>query len=360
VILKHLIQLFNRVAEEDPEKFKEIQAVYNNVFKIGAVEDIKNQKKLVSLARFTTNQRENTSLDEYINNKRKGQSQIFYVADISKTHEQLAKSVFVEKLEARGYEVLLLNHPMDEVLFSNLRKWKSLSFQDVAKSGLKFGDEDVDAEEEKERGEEMKEKFEPLIRYLSSHASSEFRNVVVSNRLVTSSCAVIADTFGYTANVQKLLNSHGRDRGPHAEFMRKQKILEINPNSPLIEGLLNRVKQLPSEEEEKDVEAEEELKEVVSILIDGALVRSGFDVPDSNEFFIRMDRVLRRSLGVSQSATTDTQVKPAPPIDAKLPEEDQIEESDLPINIDIPQHSEQITFGFDGEPTEEGSIHDEL
>jgi heat shock protein beta len=64
VILKHLIQLFNRVAEEDPEKFKEMQAVYNNVFKIGAVEDTKNQKKLVSLARFTTNQRENTTLDE--------------------------------------------------------------------------------------------------------------------------------------------------------------------------------------------------------------------------------------------------------------------------------------------------------
>lgn len=65
--------------------------------------------------------------------------------------------------------------------------------------------------------------------------------------------------------------------------MKKQKILEINPNSPLIEGLLNRVLQLPAEDEEKDLEAEEELKEVVSILIDGALVRSGFEVPDSNE-----------------------------------------------------------------------------
>lgn len=65
--------------------------------------------------------------------------------------------------------------------------------------------------------------------------------------------------------------------------MKKQKILEINPNSPLIEGLLHRVQQLPSEEEGRDLEAEEELKEVTSILIDGALVRSGFEVPDSNE-----------------------------------------------------------------------------
>lgn len=66
------------------------------------------------------------------------------------------------------------------------------------------------------------------------------------------------------------------------DFAKKQKLLEINPRSPLIEGLLRRIEQLPSEEEERDLEAEDELREVSSILIDGALVRSGFDVPDSN------------------------------------------------------------------------------
>jgi heat shock protein beta len=67
------------------------------------------------------------------------------------------------------------------------------------------------------------------------------------------------------------------------EFATKQRLLEINPKSPLIEGLLRRVQQLPSEEEGKDLEAEDELREVTSILIDGALVRSGFEVADSHE-----------------------------------------------------------------------------
>ena len=81
---------------------------------------------------------------------------IFYMADIGKSRDQLSKSVFVEKLGARGYEVLLFGEPLDEVLVQNLRKWKwvrhssflwfwpvsrTLSFQDVAKAGLKFGDE---------------------------------------------------------------------------------------------------------------------------------------------------------------------------------------------------------------------------
>lgn len=63
------------------------------------------------------------------------------------------------------------------------------------------------------------------------------------------------------------------------EYAKKMKLLEINPRSPLIEGLLKRVEQLPTEEEERDLEAE-----VAAVLVDGALVRSGFGVPDSNEF----------------------------------------------------------------------------
>lgn len=80
------------------------------------------------------------------------------MADSGKTTEQIKRSVFVEKLEARGYEVLMLNEPMDEILVNTLRNHKyvgqsirrrillnvfvrKLQFQDVAKAGLKFGDE---------------------------------------------------------------------------------------------------------------------------------------------------------------------------------------------------------------------------
>jgi len=105
---------------------------------------------------------------------------------------------------------------------------------------------------------------------------------------------------------------------------RKQKTLEINPKSPLIEGLLRRVDSLPRDSDEHDVDAENELKEVASILIDGALVRSGFEVPDSHEFFARVDRVLRRYLlGVSETAQADATVKPAPPIDPELPKDEE-------------------------------------
>jgi len=75
-----------------------------------------------------------------------------------------------------------------------------------------------------------------------------------------------------------------QNRQDSFQFARgKLRILEINPASPLIEGLLKRVNQLPGPDEEQDPEAEAELKEVVNTMVDGALVRSGFDVPDVNQ-----------------------------------------------------------------------------
>jgi heat shock protein beta len=50
--------------------------------------------------------------------------QIFYLAEVGKNVDQLAESVFIEKLDARGYEVLLLTEPLDEIMFGNLKEWK--------------------------------------------------------------------------------------------------------------------------------------------------------------------------------------------------------------------------------------------
>ena len=233
IIVKRLLQLLTKIAEEDPEKFSKIYDVYGTVIKLGAVESTANREKLTSLARFSSTQRDKITLDEvrllepehhcgfvfdilkYLENRKEGQKQIFYLADVGKAIDSLKKSVFVEKLAARvrlpsviltallkfsskGYEVLLLNEPLDDVLFTNLRRWKKVPFQDVAKAGLKFGDEgitmcflrkncslnflfsfffqDLDPEEEKEQLNDIKERFKPLIMWLKGQASEVVRD----------------------------------------------------------------------------------------------------------------------------------------------------------------------------------------
>ncbi|KIL70077.1 hypothetical protein M378DRAFT_183671 [Amanita muscaria Koide BX008] len=348
IILKRLIQLFSKIAEEDPEKLKRVQEAYNTIFKLGAVEDAKHRDRLVPLIQFATNQRNATSLNEYLENKKQGQKQIFHIAEVGKTPEDLAQSVFIEKLHARGYEVLLLTEPLDEILVQNIRHWKKVPFQDVAKAGLKFGDEDADTTEEEEQ-KALDERYKPLLDWLKEQSVGLVRDVLLSTRLVKSPCAIVADSYGYTANVQRMMNAANakmnKNEAMH-ELALKAKVLEINPRSPLIEGLLRRIEGLPAETEERDESAEAEIKEVTAILIDSALVRSGFEVRNSNEFFTRMDRVLRRSLGVSETAPTDETVKPAPPVDPELPSDEEVEAppivfkdklEDMPEDDDKPQ-----------------------
>jgi heat shock protein beta len=81
--------------------------------------------------------------------------------------------------------------------------------------------------------------------------------------------------------MERLLASSGK-KGALQDYASKQKVLEINPRSPLIEGLLKRIMALGEEEGERDKDEETELTEVVNILIDGALIRSGFEVMESN------------------------------------------------------------------------------
>jgi hypothetical protein len=44
-----------------------------------------------------------------------------------------------------------------------------------------------------------------VIPFIVDGNGSDFGKVILSNRLVKSPCAVIADTIGYTANIAKLM-----------------------------------------------------------------------------------------------------------------------------------------------------------
>ncbi|KAG2045558.1 hypothetical protein BDR06DRAFT_1015525 [Suillus hirtellus] len=231
--------------------------------KLAASEDSKNRQKLAALVRFKTNQWEVVSFDS-----------IFYLADMGKSIEHLSRSVFVEKLHARGgvpfQDVARLDRTL-EVVNSHQRE------------RLRYFHPHTDTPEEKDIIAELTDKYAPLLERLKIEAGDNVKNVIVSNRLVTSPCAIVADSMGFTANILKLMSATSRGAQQNdamQDYMKKQKVIRDRHG------------------DDKDLDSEAQLKEVASILIDGALVRSGFEVADSNLFLTRVDRVLRRSLGV--------------------------------------------------------------
>jgi len=91
----------------------------------------------------------------------------------------------------------------DEIFVTTVRIWKNLSFQDVAKKGLKYGDENP--ETEREQLEDFTKQYEPLIDFFTRKTEGVVKEVIISNRLVTSPCAIVVDAYGYSANMEKLI-----------------------------------------------------------------------------------------------------------------------------------------------------------
>jgi heat shock protein beta len=94
------------------------------------------------------------------------------MAGVGEKAEDLARSPFVEKLKARGYEVLLLNLPSDEPMMGALSNFMGMQTQDVSKKGLKYGDED-EHEAEKKELDAQKVAFAPLIDWLKNELSGQ-------------------------------------------------------------------------------------------------------------------------------------------------------------------------------------------
>lgn len=103
----------------------------------------------------------------------------------------------------------------------------------------------------------------------------DIEKVLVSNRLSTSPCAVVTSKYGWSANMERIMATQAMNDPMRANFMKGQKILEINPGHPLIKELNEMVQRDPRNPEPRAV---------AQLLYDAALLESGFDPSDMKRF----------------------------------------------------------------------------
>ncbi|KAF9898168.1 hypothetical protein BX616_004396, partial [Lobosporangium transversale] len=229
----------------------------------------------------------------YVSRMKKGQKSIYYV--IGGSVDEIKQSPFVEALLARGYEVLYMVEPVDEVVLTQLGNFEGKTFQNVAKSELNLNDED-DAEALKE----LETKFLPLLDWMQAALINEIEKVRVSKRLTTSPAALVANDFGWTANMERLMESQAKhtDNPMHMFAKNQKKILEINPGHPLIQSMLERASKDP-----KGFENDKQFQDITKILYEMTLVRSGYALKEGVKNFAgRVENMLRISLNVDLNA----------------------------------------------------------
>lgn len=200
------------------------------------MEDASNRSRLGKLLRFQSSASKNlTSLDEYVERMKPKQTHIYWLAGANRA--EVESSPFIERLLARGYEVLYMVEPVDEYAISSLPEFDGKKFQNIAKEGFTLEDSD----EAKAKFEELKKSFESLTKWLNDVALKDrISKAVISERLRQSPCALVANMFGWTGNMERLAmsNAHQKTDDPMRQYhLNQKKTLEINPRHPLMKGM---------------------------------------------------------------------------------------------------------------------------
>ncbi|KAM0793636.1 hypothetical protein ACM66B_001068 [Microbotryomycetes sp. NB124-2] len=357
-IVKRIIDTFTAMTDKNPEKFLALYEKAGTPLKIGAIEDTKNRDRILKLLRFdTTASTTLSSLADIVARRKQGQTQIFYLGGAGQRRTDLERSPFIEQIVARGYEAIFFTDPIDEMLVSAVPTYDGMKFQDVAKEGLQFGDE----ESRQEDGTDLKATFEPLVKYLQSQLSEYVDKVVISDRLVESPCLVTVGKMGYSGNLERLIASQNQGSGENfmTTFAKTQKkTFEINPRHPLVEALLEKVEDAADGDESDKLS----LREAAQVLWNTALIKSGYMIPDPNAYFGQIETILRRSLGVDESAKAKVDVTPAPPVEegpVRPAREEPVTEPTSPQFQDWAELKEKLAADAKAKEERE-SAHDEL
>ncbi|TKS75477.1 Heat shock protein HSP 90-beta [Collichthys lucidus] len=272
--------------DKDKKKKKKIKENASPwIYKLGIHEDSQNRKKLSELLRYHSSQSgdETTSLTEYLTRMKENQKSIYYITGESK--DQVANSAFVERVRKRGFEVLYMTEPIDEYCVQQLKEFDGKSLVSVTKEGLELPED----EEEKKKMEEDKAKFESLCKLMKEILDKKVEKVTVSNRLVSSPCCIVTSTYGWTANMERIMKAQALRDNSTMGYMMAKKHLEINPDHPIVETLRQKA---DADKNDKAV------KDLVILLFETALLSSGFSLDDPQTHSNRIYRMIKLGLGI--------------------------------------------------------------
>ncbi|KAM8847087.1 heat shock protein HSP 90-beta [Synchiropus splendidus] len=298
-IVKKCLELFAELAE-DKENYKKFYEGFSKNIKLGIHEDSQNRKKLSELLRYHSSQSgdETTSLTEYLTRMKDNQKSIYYITGESK--DQVANSAFVERVRKRGFEVLYMTEPIDEYCVQQLKEFDGKTLVSVTKEGLELPED----EEEKKKMEEDKVKFENLCKLMKEILDKKVEKVTVSNRLVSSPCCIVTSTYGWTANMERIMKAQALRDNSTMGYMMAKKHLEINPDHPIVETLRQKA------EADKNDKA---VKDLVILLFETALLSSGFSLDDPQTHSNRIYRMIKLGLGIDDDDAVEEPTTAAAP-----------------------------------------------
>lgn len=283
-IVKQTLTHLEKMAAEDPEKYKKFWDNHGTFLKFGLQQDFMNRDRLLALLRFNSsasdNNEENTSLDDYMKRGLEGQKTIWFVT--APNREAAKINPYMDRFRKKGIEVLFFYEALDEFVMDGQGKYKEWEIKSIEKAEDKeleaFADKEDDKPKAAPLSEEDEKSFSDLLAKMKEVLDGKVKDVIVSSKLADSP-AVLSSEDGMTSAMDKFMRHMGKDNTIPV------KTLEVNREHPLLRSMLRIYK----------ADANDAiLGNLINGLFDSAQLMDGF-IRDPQELSSRNSKLLEQS-----------------------------------------------------------------
>lgn len=276
-LTKKVVETLAATASKEPDVYLKLWGFFGHFVKEGVASDSDHRDALVRLLRFASSRSasELTSLPDYVTRMHPDQKEIVYLSGESR--KVVETSPHLEGLLARGWEVLYLLEPVDELVVEWVREFEGHTLRSAAKGEVPQGTDGSPSEEKTPEHEE----FTALLAFLGAQLGEQIKEVRLSRRLTTSPACLVSEEGDLSPQLERILHASG------AEIPTAKRILELNPEHELTRRLAQRHRASP---------AAPELAEAAQVLLGYALVAEGSPVPDPSTFTRALAALLTRAV----------------------------------------------------------------
>ena len=275
--VKKVLGMLENLAKNEPEKYETFWAQFGQVIKEGPIEDHANKARIAKLLRFASTHadtdKQSVALEDYVSRMKEGQDKIYYVT--ADSFAAAKNSPHLEIFRKKGIEVILFSDRIDEWLVSNLDEFDGKHLQSVAKGDLDLGD--LDAEEDKTAQEEITKDFESVLKQIKDVLADKVSDVRLSHRLTESPACLVADVYGMSLNMERIMKDAGQMMGMG---MGSKPVFEINPTHPLVVRM-------------KSEQDDTRFSDLTHILFDQAILSEGGHLDDPAAFVHKLNGLLQ-------------------------------------------------------------------
>ncbi|MEE4591451.1 molecular chaperone HtpG [Streptomyces sp. DSM 41524] len=268
-LVKKVLSTVKDIMSSDAERYATFWKEFGRVLKEGLLSDLENREAILEVCSFASTQdaEQPTTLRGYAERMKEGQEHIYYMTGESRSIVE--SSPHMEAFRDKGFEVLLLTDPIDELWVDAVPEFDGKQLRSIAKGQVDLDSRDEKDEEAEAEREQRQKDFAELLSWMTSTLSEQVKEVRLSSRLTTSPACIVGDTFDVTPALENIYRSMGQN------LPQIKRILELNPTHPLVSGLRK------AHAERKD---DSGLGETAELLYSMALLAEGGELSDPSRF----------------------------------------------------------------------------